>query len=103
MSNIENPPAKPSATRQLAMYRQRRNHAANAVVGTLTAWSHGLVVTAGMYVQNDGNAYVALTSGTTGTIAPVGVTTAALNDGGVEWQFVNNRTFLTNQTPSTPA
>ena len=103
MSNVENPPIQRSPVMQGALYRQRRNHRANSVVATLTAWSHSLVVSAGQYVQNDGNAYVALTSGTTGATAPTGVTTGVLNDGAVHWQFVNNKTFLTNPTPSTPA
>ena len=28
---------------------------------------------------------------------------AIVSDGVVHWLFVNNKTFLTNQTPSTPA
>jgi hypothetical protein len=56
MSNIENPPIKRSPVLQGVLYRQRRSHAANAVVNGLTQWAQGLSVTAGMYVQNDANA-----------------------------------------------
>ena len=100
---FDDPPIMPSATRQGAMYRARRSHRANGVVGTLKAWSHGLVVTEGQYVQSYGQAYQAQNSGTTGTIAPSGVGAVIVSDGVVHWLFVNNKAFLTNQTPSTPA
>jgi len=103
MSNIESPTIKLSSTRQGAMYRIRRSHRANGVVGTLTAWSHGLVVNEGQYVQSYGQAYQAQNSGTTGATAPSGVESVIVSDGVIHWLFVNNKTFLTNQTPSTPA
>ncbi len=87
------------------MYHARRAHKLNALVGTLKPWSHGLTVAAGEYVQSYGNAYQALTSGTTGTSAPATVEATKHNDGGVTWIFVNNRSLLQylGGTPPTPA
>lgn len=89
---------------QAALYRARRNHKLNALVGTLTPWSHDLTVTAGQFVQSFGQAYQATSSGTTGTIAPSGVKPLKISDGAVYWIFTNNKALLQylGTTPPTP-
>jgi hypothetical protein len=87
MSTMQNPPFRTTAQMQAGMFWARRNTRARAAVQALTPWSSGLTITAGEYVQSFGSAYIAITSGTTGSTAPSG-TTGNINDGGITWQFV---------------
>ena len=88
-----------SATMQGALYRNRRRRLARLLLGKLTAWTTGLVVTAGQYVsgENGTAAFKATTSGTTAGTGP-------LTDTGVTFvradiqsllQFLNSTTLPT--------
>lgn len=56
-----------------------------------TAWSSGLVVTAGTIISNAGNAYIATNSATTGTAAPTGFG-MGISDGAVTWNYYGPQT-----------
>ena len=88
---------------QGALYRNRRRRLSRVILGKLTPWSTGLVVTAGQYVsaENGTAAFLATTSGTTGATAPTGRTT---NDGGVTWVRADIQSLLQflNTSPNTP-
>lgn len=60
-------------------------------LGAYTQWEPSTAITAGTYVRNSSSVYQAASSGTTGTIAPVHKR-GTVNDGGVNWTYVNNGT-----------
>lgn len=84
---------------QAALYWARKLRRSRAMVSALTAWKHGLVVSAGQSVQSFGLCYRATTTGTTGTTPPSGYG-ASFNDGGVHWAFVQTASITV--PPSTP-
>jgi hypothetical protein len=87
-----------SEAAQAAMYYQRKLRRSRALVQALPKWSTGLVIVAGEFVQSEGNAYRATTSGTTGATAPSGYTVAF--DGTVHWAYVNTRSIVTPPKPA---
>jgi hypothetical protein len=78
-----------SAQMQAALYYARRNRQGRAILDGLTPWSANLAVLTGDYVQHAGNAYIAGHSGTTGATPPTGY--GNIDDGGVEWHYVDPR------------
>lgn len=90
--------------RQAALYYARRRRLSRLVLGNLTPWSTGLAVTKGQYVQNAGNGYQALGTGTTGATAPVQAR-GQQSDGTITWQYIDTAMFadMVFVAPSTPA
>lgn len=87
-----------AAALRTARYNMALRRRGRAYADALTVWTPGLTVVGAdqangmlqsgvaMFVQDDnGNAFVALTSGTTGDVSINGATTV-VSDGGVTWQ-----------------
>jgi hypothetical protein len=80
------------------LYHARRHTLARRLAGNLKQWAPGLSVTTGQYVVNDGQVFVATSSGTTGGTRPGGF------DGGVHWVAFSLPELLTLPQPiATPA
>ena len=95
MSDFKNPITTQSRPRSAGLYYARRLRRARVVQGNLTAWSAGLSVSAGQYVQNVGLAFQAQNSGTTGHDAPT-QNAGAFEDGspGITWTAVPTTAFI---------
>jgi hypothetical protein len=92
-----------SAQMQGALLRARKRRIARQILQSLTPWSHGLIVTAGQYVssENGTSAWLAVTSGTTGTQSPTGQN-VLFNDGGVDWTRADVQSLLQYQYSGAP-
>ncbi len=89
---------------QAVLYRLRRSHLANRIAGSLPLWQPGLLIEAGMFVQNAaGNVYQAQNGGVTGANEPQGVEAVVFTDGAVHWIFQSPRVFLSNPNPTVPS
>jgi hypothetical protein len=80
------------------LYFALRNTLARRLAGGLKQFAPGLSVTVGDYVTSDGGVYIALETGTTGTIAPSGYG-GNISDGVIRWAFFSMPELLTIATP----
>jgi hypothetical protein len=104
MSEFRNPITTQSRPRSAGMYFARITRKIRVVIQNLTPWSAGLAVTSGDYVQNVGNCYQALNTGTTGVTAPTQLQGKS-SDGTITWQFTDPqsmRQFITTNGAPTP-
>jgi hypothetical protein len=95
-----------TARQQAALYFARRRRLANQVLSRLTPWMESLTVTEGEYVQNNGFAYQALNTGTTGATPPTfSHGQGSDGEGGILWQFVDPALFsrFIFNAPPTPS
>ena len=107
MNELRNPTTTQSRPRSAGMYYARRLRRARVVQQNLTPWtaSPSLTVAQGDYVQNVGNAYIALNSGMTAGDGPTQLIGNFTDGGGVQWQFVPTTALIEfiNVAPPTPA
>jgi hypothetical protein len=92
------------ATMQGALLRARKRRIARQILQSLTPWSGpGLSVTAGQYVssENGTSAWLAATTGTTGSQAPTGQA-VLFDDGGVSWTRADVQSLLKYQYSGAP-
>lgn len=99
-----------ASAREAASYFIRQRQRGRQFALALTQWAPGLVVTGAdafggrltsgaMFVQDaNGNPWVALTSGTTGSTPLSGNET--MSDGGVTWQFWGGKILAAPPTPT---
>ena len=88
---------------QGSLLRARKRRIARQILQSLTAWTSGLSVQAGQYVssENGTSAWLAATTGTTGSQAPTGQA-VLFDDGGVSWTRADLPSLLKYQYVSPP-